>query len=47
MEIVDYVYFKTNYKGDESTTAIQKIEKNKFSKKKGKVVDADIEEDDK
>jgi uncharacterized membrane protein HdeD (DUF308 family) len=47
MEIVDYIYFKVRYKNNESNTDLQKVSKNDNSKKskKGKVVDAVIEEE--
>lgn len=45
MEIVDYIYFKVKYKNYETKTEIQKVSKSKKSNKKGKVVDAVIEED--
>lgn len=47
MEIVDYIYFKVRYKNNESNTDLQKVSKKDNSKKnkKGKVVDAVIEEE--
>ena len=46
MEIVDYIYYKAKFKdNEETTTAIQKVSKNKKGKKEGKVVDAVIEDE--
>ena len=45
MEIVDYIYYKVKYKDFENTTEVQKVSKSKINKK-GKVVDAVIEEDE-
>ena len=46
MEIVNYIYFKVKFKNNDNMS-IQKVSKDKKSRvtKKGKVVDAIIEED--
>lgn len=46
MEIVNYIYFKVKYKNYDDSMKIQKVSKDKKSNKKGKIVDAVIEENE-
>lgn len=47
MEIVDYIYYKVKCKNDETSLVEVKEPKSKKKSKKGKIVDAVIEEDNK